>query len=245
MLTFGLANLLEQGAWVSHFAKVKFLSWSAASGSEAGTTYSRNRGGSYIRARAIPLNPNTADQITVRNRLGTLSAGWRALTSAQHDAWNNAGINFPSIDVFGDVRIPTGLQLYVSLNSNLDITGTPAISDPPAPVGAEALTAVSLVANSVGPVFDVTFAPTPIPANHSLVVQGTQALSTGISNANNKFRQLSVTAATGVSPIVDGANYNAKFGVPTATMKVFARIYQIRIDTGEVSLKLQAETIVL
>lgn len=221
---FILAASLESGAWVSHFAKVKFLHWSGASGSENGTTYSRNRGGSYIRSRAIPINPNTADQVLVRNRLGSLSSGWRGLTTVERDAWNSATANFPSIDVFGDERIPTGLQLYVRLNSNRAIAGLGALALPPAPVGADGMTSVAITANSVGPVVDFAYAPTPVPVDHELVAQATTSLSAGISNANNKFRQIATIAVAAISPFVGGADYQTKFGAPVAGMKVFGKI---------------------
>lgn len=239
------ADALESGPWVAHFAKVKFLHWSGASGSEAGTTYSRNKGGAYIRSRAIPTNPQTAAQTIVRNRLGTLAAAWRGLTQAERDAWNTAVANFPTVNVFGDVRELTGLQLYVGINVNRLNIGLGSLAVPPAPVGADGLDSLALTSTVAGPTFDVAYTPDPVPADHELVVQATVSLSAGISNANNKFRQIATVAAAAASPFLGGADYDAKFGAPVAGMKVFTRCYFIRNSTGEVSLKLQAEDIVV
>ncbi|KKL73251.1 hypothetical protein LCGC14_2076760, partial [marine sediment metagenome] len=54
----------------------------AISGSIGGTVYSRNRGGAYIRNRAIPVDPNTSFQINVRAILAAQSQNWADLTDA-------------------------------------------------------------------------------------------------------------------------------------------------------------------
>jgi len=59
------------------------------SGSIAGTTFARNRSGSYARAKTKPINPNTTLQNLVRATFAMLSARWaQTLTEAQRTAWN-------------------------------------------------------------------------------------------------------------------------------------------------------------
>src|SRR5437773_11561609 len=61
------------------------------SGSENGTTASRNRFGQYFRRRAVPVQPRTAAQLAVRARMSNNAAAWRALTDAQRAAWESLG----------------------------------------------------------------------------------------------------------------------------------------------------------
>jgi len=98
-------------------AKVKFTAFMAdARGKLNGTVFSKNRGGSYVRTKVTPSNPQTSFQSAVRQRLSSLSASFRALSASQILAWNNAVGDFLSTNIFGDTVTPSGLQLFVKLN---------------------------------------------------------------------------------------------------------------------------------
>lgn len=88
-----------------------------ASGSIAGTTFSRNAGGQYIRQRSIPTDPATAPQMEIRSFVSSLVNVWaNTLTQVQRDAWNVYAANVPLNDVFGDPRFRTGINHYVRSN---------------------------------------------------------------------------------------------------------------------------------
>ena len=117
-------------------------------GTLAGTVFSKNRGGNYIRQKVTPVNPKTSFQTVVRNRLASFSQGWRALTAAQINAWNAAVAGFAKTNIFGDLRNPTGLQLYVKVNANLVSSGGTAITTPAAPKGVSVVTIGALTYTS-------------------------------------------------------------------------------------------------
>lgn len=220
-------------------AKVKFSALISEMRNKLnGSVFSRNRGGNYLRNKVTPLNPQTAAQVAARALLTQFSQGWRALTDAQRQAWSAAVANWSTTDVFGDVINPTGNTLYTRLNINIANAGGSAISTPPTPIGVEALTDLSIDAAVTGDTFDVTFAPTPVPADHALYVESTPMLSTGISNANSKFRAIGVQAAAATSPADMFAAQTAKFGALIEGQKVFVRAKLIRLSTGEVSQRL-------
>jgi hypothetical protein len=77
-----------------------------------------------------------------------------------------------------------------------------------------------------------------------LFVETTPNLSPGIFNANNRFRRIDTLAAAATSPADIFAAQVAKFGGIVEGQKVFARAKFIRLDTGEVSQRLVASTIV-
>lgn len=208
-----------------------------------GSVFARNRGGLYLRTKVTPLNPQTTAQTAARNRLTSFSQGWRSLTQTQRDAWNAAVSNFATTDVFGDLREPTGLQLYIRLNSNIDVAGGSAISTPPNPVGSDALTSLSLSADATLGTYDITFAPSPVPADHTLVVESTPGLSAGINNATAEFRLIGTQAATTASPVDMFTEQTAKFGALSVGLKYFIRVKLIRLTTGEVSQALVADSI--
>lgn len=97
--------------------KFKGTHISEASGSLAGVTYSHNRGGQYMRARAVPVNPNTQQQQDVRNYMASRSSAWGSvLTQAQRDGWEAYADQVLLTDSLGEPRKGTGLNHYVRCN---------------------------------------------------------------------------------------------------------------------------------
>ena len=242
---FSMAPSVGNLKLTGHFAKVKYGEMIAGlRGSINGTTHSRNRFGDYMRNRSIPTNPNTSAQSAVRSRLSALASGFRSLTAAQIAAWNSAVADFPTVNVFGDVRKLTGLQLYVGVNSNILNGGGSQLSAPPLPEGAPAVSGLDLTLNITGSVGTLGFDPDPVPADHALVIDATRPLSPGISNPGSAYRQIAIEAAAGTSPVDIWAAYVAKFGSPAEGQKVFARARLINLLTGEVSQKVSTSTLV-
>lgn len=88
------------------------------SGSQGGTTFSRNRYGMYTRNRTKPINPNSARQISARERFNTLATYWRdTLTQPQRDAWDTyaAGTNWQNR--VGQVVQLTGMNHFIRSNN--------------------------------------------------------------------------------------------------------------------------------
>lgn len=88
-----------------------------ASGSIAGTVFSRNAGGMYVRARANPTNPNTGAQQAVRDAMRVLVVAWsEELTDVQREAWNTYAFNTPTLNKLGEPTHKTGQQMYIRGN---------------------------------------------------------------------------------------------------------------------------------
>lgn len=95
---------------------MKFTSqvYSAASGSIGGITYSRNRGGMYTRARAVPTNPNSVRQVAARAGFSAAVRLWTEdLTGAQRDGWRTYADATPFTDSLGSPLVLTGQQAFV------------------------------------------------------------------------------------------------------------------------------------
>ena len=210
-----------------------------------GTVHSRNKAGAYMRNLVIPTNPQTPAQQAARNLLSSFSQGWRALTQAERDSWDAAAVNFPSSNVFGDPRTLSGNSLYIQINSNISNASGVAITTPPAPIGADGLTLLTVTATAGPDVVSVAFAPDPVPADHTLIIDATANISAGINNFNSLLRQIGTEPATTVSPSLMSVQYAAKFGALVVGMKVGVRAKLIRVSTGEVSQTLTATTIVV
>jgi len=89
-----------------------------ASGSVGGLTYSHNAGGMYMRARAIPVQPNTAYQTQVKNALTQLVTAWtETLTAVQRAAWELYASNVSVTGPLGDPNFNSGQNWYVAANT--------------------------------------------------------------------------------------------------------------------------------
>lgn len=112
--------------------KIKSGLITQASGSLGGMTASRNRGGMYLRARAVPVNPNTSQQRAVRQIFGGLATIWQsALTDEQRDGWDVYGVNVEVTDRLGDARFLTGINHFVRSNTPRIQAGLSPVLDAP------------------------------------------------------------------------------------------------------------------
>lgn len=112
---------------------MKFTSpvYSAASGSVAGLTYSRNRGGMYTRARVIPSNPQTAAQMVARAATSLVSTTWGTLTGDQRNAWELYAATVPLVDRLGAQIQVSGINMFVRCNVPRVVSGQPIVEDGP------------------------------------------------------------------------------------------------------------------
>lgn len=110
-------------------AKIK---WSAigitnASGKSGGSVFAHNRGGSYVRRWAKPVNAQTPAQTIMRSIFSAVTKAWGKLSESEVQAWNQYGKDNPKADVFGDSRPQTGFNAFVGVNQNRLHSGYPTI----------------------------------------------------------------------------------------------------------------------
>lgn len=103
-----------------------------ATGSIGGMTASHNRGGLYLRARAIPTQPNSPEQQAVKAWMAQISARWvNVLTQAQRDAWAVYSNQVQLIDKLGEPRNIGGVAMYNRTNIPRLQAGLALIDDAP------------------------------------------------------------------------------------------------------------------
>lgn len=213
-------------------------------GKIGGHVASKNRAGAYLRTKVTPVNPNTSSQNAARSRLTTLSQAWRDLTQAQRDSWNSAVENFSKTDIFGDIKNPTGFNLFQRLNNVLTLIGEATINSAPQPSGV--LTAlIGALSVDVGAGDLMTIATgAAVPAGTSMIVRATPGLSPGINFVKSEYRVIQIFDAAAASPHDIKAAYQAKFGVPAEGQKVFVEISFVNQATGQVSTRQSTSAIV-
>lgn len=118
----------------------------AASGSVGGCVYSRNKSGSYIRNRSLPVNTNSPQQNAVRAALTALVVQWTSvLTPAQRAGWETWAANTPQTDSIGQTYNMTGQNAFISMNSLRIQVGLSVIILAPAVFAGAALTPPTVI----------------------------------------------------------------------------------------------------
>jgi hypothetical protein len=210
----------------------------AGSGKINGFVASRNRAGAYFRTKVTPVNPQSTAQLAVRNRLGSLSQDWRGLTDVQRAAWNGVVSSFAKTDVFGDLKNPTGFNLYQRLNNNLITVGETAIDVPPVPGAVDEVGLTSITAAAGAGTIAVVLTAA-VPATSAVKVFATAPQSPGVSFVKSEYRLITVLAPSASTPVALGTAYQAKFGSWAADQKLFFRFVFVDIATGIESLPVQ------
>lgn len=190
-------------------AKIKFgMMMTDARGKLGGQVFSKNRSGAYVRTKVSPVNAQTARQTFVRSLLSSISQAWSGLTQEVRAGFDGAVAQWSTTDVFGDIKNPTGKNLFTRLNINLVNAGLAQITDVPDKLDVPSF-GDFVAEDDTGALALSGF---PVDANARLVVFATAPQSAGTSYYKGKYRQI------GSYPVVTSAliditsDYVAKFG---------------------------------
>lgn len=204
------------------------------SGSVAGTTFSRNRGGPYMRTRAIPTNPNTPAQQAVRSFLAQLAVLWTSLlTSTQREAWDTYALNVPLPNSQGEPRNVGGVGMYQRSNVTRLQAGLARVDDGPTipTVASMTLPVVSGASVSTNS-WSLAFDNTDDWANEdggALICAGSRSRSIGINYFKGPYRFTQVVLGNATTPPTSPVVITNPF-LLILGQKVFAKVVVVRAD---------------
>lgn len=215
-----------------------------ARGKLNGHVFSKNRYGNYVRNKVTPVNPSTAYQTAVRNRLASVSSAWAAQSAADRAAWNAAVSNWGRTNIFGDLINPSGKTLFVKLNTELLGVGAEIIPQPPIPAEVPTMATYSLAAAAGAGTLTLTYTPA-IPAAFRVKVYATPGVSAGVSFVKSEYRLIKIAAAADASPLALKVPYEARFGsIPAEGQKIFVKLVFVNYSTGQAGIALTMSCIV-
>lgn len=214
-------------------------------GKLGGQVFSKNRAGAIIRTKVTPANPQTTEQMNSRQLLATYSEKWRTLTQVERNAWNSAVDDFKKTNVFGDLKSPTGKNLYTALNINLSLVGGVELSNPPSPTAVpdSSVTITSLDFDAATDTFSLILDGLNQSTANVALVYATEPLSPGISYMKGRFRLVDSDNHP-AQPLNLSTIYASRFGVPALGKKIAFRVELVNFLTGERGLPSQAVGIV-
>lgn len=207
-------------------AKIKFGALMVdARGKLGGHVFSKNRAGAYLRTKVTPVNPSTGSQSAIRALFGSITQGWSALAQSAREAWNDAVADWARTDIFGDLKNPSGKNLYQRLNQVAQLYGYSALTTPPAKV-AMPEDQVTAVAIAIG-AGTLTLTGAPSDANFKVVLSGTPVLTDGTTFVKNRLRGFDHQVSNAYDAGDAYTAYVAKFGAPTADANVHIAVQYV------------------
>ncbi len=205
----------------------------SASGSVGGTVFSRNRYGVYMRTKGVPVDVASDSQLAVRAAITAASAAWRNLGDAERASWKTYAQENPIMDALGQSQVLAPNAAYVQLNSRISLFGGTLISTPPIVAAPDPLTSIGLEVDLGAGAVELTFEPTPVPANHVYVVRAAVVNSPGRTYLKNIWRIISPIDAAEASPWADlQSELEARFGTLVDDQIVHVSVSVLSLLTG-------------
>lgn len=211
-------------------------------GSSGGTVFSRNKGGAYMRARVVGINPQSSKQTTVRANFGANAKAWSSiLTASQRAAWTFFAAANPIVNNLGASIQLSGLAMFQRLNRVLAQIGVAMILSPPVDLSVPAMAAITgATATHVTPIIEITTAAQTVVAGAKYYIYATGALNGGRTPAQNQYRFMGAFA--GVAAAVVTAFYtawSAAFGVMASGQTIGVKVATVNTNSGALTPLLQ------
>lgn len=212
-------------------------------GKLGGHVAAQNKGGSYLRTKVTPSNPQTVAQTSVRSIFASISQAWSGLTAAQIVAWNAAVEDWKKTNIFGDLKLPSGKALFQRLNQELVTVGEALLTLPPAKVDSPE----AIVTAAQFDITNTTLTLTGVDPAGSFAIKlfSSGPVSNGTTFVKNLMRMVGYTAMGDNYVPLDGYNaYVAKFGAPVTGQKIYVGVKYVAESGQATQLQTLLATIV-
>lgn len=202
------------------------------SGRVAGSVFSHNKSGPYIRNGTFPTQPVTAYKSIAKERLTVVSEGWDALTEPQRIAWRAYAAVTPMINRLGKAVHMGGNAMFVAVNTRVVTTGPLTnfynylLENPPGTDAKPLRFTTSSMSYDIG-AGDValTFDPPAIAATERIFVEAAVTTNAGITFVKNLFKLCVVSAQAATSPLSLESGIEARFGALVTGQRLWIRAF--------------------
>ncbi len=203
------------------------------SGSLGGITAARNKGGQYLRARVVPVDPGSPAQTTLRTIFASLNVAWQTiLTQVQRDAWITYAANVTVVNRIGETVNLTGQNMYVRSNTPRVQAGFGRIDPGPTSFNLGEFTDVTIGIVGGTSNIDVTFDNTDAWANEDdaiMMVLASREQAPSIQFFKGPYRFAGTIDGNSITPPTSPAAVTSDFPY-TAGNRGFAQVRVSRAD---------------
>lgn len=205
--------------------------FSSVKGVIGGTIFQDYRGNTMIKTRTAGGGRKSETWQANKACLGGIASSWRGLPSATQASWAAAAPSFPYIDKFGNPQIPSGYQLYMTLNLPLACRGLAIMTTPPVPDAKPALTGLALATPDPATI-NVSWTA-PLVAGYRLVFYMSNIISLGVTNPPTRWREVTNRGAGIAQPLNLATDYATTFGKVTPGARYWLKVEVAALSSGE------------
>lgn len=188
-------------------------------GKLGGHVASQNKGGSYLRTKVTPSNPQTSYQSEVRALFGSISAAWSGLGLDAIKGWNAAVPDWASTNIFGDLKQPSGKALFQRLNNQAQVAGYSPVLAVPEKLEMVSGTVTEAVIDNTAT--DLYGNGLYTGADARVLIFATPPVSAGTTFVKNRLRLIHSVLADSYDGQLAYTGYVDKYGTPEAGDKVY------------------------
>lgn len=200
-----------------------------ARGTVAGTIFSANKAGPFVRGWSRGANPATSLQSGQRGSLGTLAASWRDLTAVQKDDWDDYADDAPQelTNSLGETYFASGFNWYVRINLHLEAADeairvdAPTLTRPAAPLIRDAGTFFRTTASIFNSKIDMQITSPNLDFNHVVFAR---VLTAGRQVNAHNFTFMEIDTLTVLDEIIFQPEIESAFGEITTGQRAFYTI---------------------
>ena len=216
------------------------------SGGLGGHVFSHNRGGMYMRTRAVPCQPSTTYKTNAMNYFALASQAWKALTDVQRAGWKQWASENLVTNRLGEAKELVANAAYVQLNSRVLWALGTQIDDPPIGAAPTPLLTITLTTDLGVGTFQLAYTATPLEAYQHLWISAAVLNSDAITYIKNRLKLVHVSAAEAASPLADlDTILDDRFGTLQVGQQVVVLAAVFDSATGLLSAPLRADSAVV
>lgn len=212
-------------------------------GKVGGHVLTKTRHGATVRTKVTPSNPRKPAQQQIRAMFGNLSSAWNGLTEQQRAAFNEAVEKHAKTNVFGDLKNPTGRELFIRCNMGRQQLGVANIVNAPDTVAFPPTKVTGVLVGVGDEKIDLLNFDATVTTDFAVQISATAPQSPGRYNFSGAYRIIVTDPAAGMISLY--SDYVNKFGTPAAGQAVGFRIALISRDTGLKSVEEDFRSIVV
>lgn len=199
-------------------------------GKVGGHVLTKTRHGATVRTKVTPVNHRKPAQQNIRSMFGNLSSAWNELTEQQRASFNEVVDKFAKTNIFGDLKNPTGRELFIRCNMGRQQLGLANIVNAPDTVAFPPTKITDVQIDLTASEMELVGLGSNILTDFAVQVSATAPQSPGRYNFQGAYRIIQNDQDSDFAGLFD--DYVNKFGTPPAGQAVGVRIALISRDTG-------------
>lgn len=215
-------------------------------GSHAGNTFSRNKGGAYVKKKTHGTNPRSSNQMNSRTQVGRLAKHYTfLLTDPQRSAWRTFAATNPVVNRLGNTTFLSGQQMFAKVTANLLNGGYAINASPPASTAVGSPTALVIDALSgAGGHLKVQNTVVGFTAFDQITLWASPPMNPGRAFISSQLRRLGNSQAINANNTYN-TDYLHNFGLfpGSAGQRVFIRVQVLNGNTGIQSALFQSSAL--